>query len=135
MGTVFSREMALFGYRFVLSIQVRGEGLRRLSARNEKIVKEYEEGISIGEISVRHDLTPGRVSQILGEHGAREPRWNRMTNRQRRLVLKLGRKGLSKSEIGRRVGISRTRVRQILRDGGFEADGPVEGRSVGVVSE
>ncbi|MCE5271002.1 hypothetical protein LLH00_06925 [bacterium] len=120
MNTVFLREIELFGFKVSLAIR-RGVGrIHRTRNRNEKVVKDYKLGNSIREIADKYGVTVGRISQILVEEGARSPRWSRMTSRQRKLIYKLDRKGLSKSEIGRQVGVSRTRVRQILQDGTFQ---------------
>jgi DNA-directed RNA polymerase sigma subunit (sigma70/sigma32) len=116
MNTVFLREVEFFGFRVSLSVRRGGGKARRLRSRNEKVVEDYRSGDSIRELADKYGVTVGRISQILVEAGARLPRWSRMTSNQRRLIHKLDSKGLSKSEIGRQVGVSRTRVRQILQD-------------------
>ena len=117
MNTVFLREIELFGFRVSLAVRRGGGQARRIRNRNGKVVEDYRSGGSIRDLADKYGVTEGRISQILVEEGARLPRWSRMTSRQRRMIYKLDRKGLSKSEIGRQVGVSRTRVRQILQDG------------------
>ncbi len=116
MNTVFLREIELFGFRVSLSVRRGGGNASRLRSRNEKVAKEYRSGDSIRELADKYGVTVGRISQILVEAGARLPRWSRMNSHQRRLIHKLDGKGLSKSEISRQVGVSRTRVRQILQE-------------------
>ena len=69
-------------------------------------------------LAEKYNLTENRISQVLTEFGARSPKWRKMTPETRRKIFLLEKKGLSKAEIGRKIGVSRERVRQILQQEG-----------------
>ena len=85
-----------------------------LSLRNEQIAREFYNGHSLKSLAKKHSLSENRISQVLTAHGARQPKWRKMSTENRRLVFQMQKKGLSKAAIGRKVGVSRERVRQIL---------------------
>lgn len=69
----------------------------------------------IKRLAEKYNLTENRISQVLTAYGARKPKWRKMSKETRRTIFQLQKKGFSKAEIGRKVGVSRERVRQILQ--------------------
>jgi hypothetical protein len=99
----------LFGHCFNLRF-----GLKTYSRRDREIIKDYRLGYSVRQLAQKNALTDNRILQILNESGARRQKWRKMSSQKKEDVFKLWKDGLSKAEIGRCVGVSRERVRQIL---------------------
>lgn len=115
MKKAISMAMELLGHKLRFGFQIKPNGRDALRRRNEKVVRDYEEGYTISRLGEKYNLTENRISQILTAFGARKPKWRKMSKETRRTIFHLQKKGLSKAEIGRKVGISRERVRQILQ--------------------
>ena len=109
--------MELLGYKLRLGFQIEPNSVNSLERRNDHLVDDYRKGMKIKELAGKYQLTENRISQILTSNGVRKPKWRKMSNDTRRSIFQMRRKGLSKAEIGRRVGVSRERVRQILQQG------------------
>ena len=92
MKKVISMAMELLGHKLRFGFQIKPNGHDALRRRNEKVVRDYEQGYMIKRLAEKYNLTENRISQILTAYRA-----------------------LSKAEIGRKVGVSRERVRQILQ--------------------
>jgi DNA-binding CsgD family transcriptional regulator len=110
------------GFRFLgheLNFHLKLASDRRvnLRKRDRRIAGEYLDGCSITRLAIKYGLTENRISQILVADGARQRKWRKMRPENRKLIFRLFKKGLSKAEIGRQVGVSRERVRQILEKG------------------
>ncbi len=117
MKKEISLTLELLGHKLCLRFNVSPNTYKLLEGRNKSIVYDFRRGYSIEFLAEKHSLTPNRVSQILITHGARQPKWRKMSLRKRKTIFQLYEKGLPKAEIGRRVGISRERVRQIIQQG------------------
>jgi len=117
MNKVISMGMELLGHKLRFGFQIRPNGRDALRRRNEKVVRDYEQTYSVNRLAEKYNLTENRISQILTVYGARKPKWRKMSKETRRTIFQLHKKGLSKAEIGRKVGVSRERVRQILQTG------------------
>ena len=105
----------LLGYKLRFGFQIKPNNRNSLRKRDERVLNDYQRGVSTGELAKKYRLTENRISQILTARGARKPKWRKMSQDKRQVIFQLGKKGLSKAEIGRRVGVSRERVRQILQ--------------------
>jgi len=112
-----SMALELLGHKLRVGFQIGPNSRNSLKKRDDKVVRDYKQGYSIKRLAGKYDLTENRISQILTAHGAREPKWRKMSEEKRRTIFQLQSKGLSKAEIGRQVGVSRERVRQILQQG------------------
>ncbi len=115
MKKVISMAMELLGHKLRFGFQIKPNGHDALRRRNEKVVRDYEQGYMIKRLAEKYNLTENRISQILTAYRARKPKWRKMSKETRRTIFQLQKKGLSKAEIGRKVGVSRERVRQILQ--------------------
>lgn len=107
--------LKLLGHRLCFGFHIKPSTHNSLKKRDEKMVRDYKQGHSIEYLAKKHHLVEGRISQILITHNARQPKWRKMNQEQRQVIFRLYKKGLSKAEIGRQVGLSRERVRQILQ--------------------
>ncbi len=112
-----SMALELLGHKLRVGFQIRPNGRDSLKRRNERVIRDYQQGYSLRRLATKYNLTENRISQILTAAGAREPKWRKMSKETRRTIFKLQKAGLSKAEIGRKVGVSRERVRQILEQG------------------
>ena len=115
MKKAISMAMELLGHKLRFGFQIEPDGFDVLRRRNEKVVRDYEQGYMIKRLAEKYNLTENRISQILTAFGVRKPKWHKMSKETRRTIFQLKKKGLSKAEIGRKVGVSRERVRQILQ--------------------
>lgn len=100
--------------RLDLELGLEANPRKNFEKRDGNIVRDYSQGYSIKRLAQKYELTENRISQILTNRGAREPKWRKMSPENRKLIFRLSRKGLSGAEIGRQIGVSRERVRQIL---------------------
>jgi len=107
--------LELLGHKLRIGFQIKPDSRDSLKKRNEKVIRDYQQGYTIDRLAEKYNLTENRISQILTAHGARQPKWRKMSEETRQTIFKLQKKGLSKAEIGRKVGVSRERVRQILQ--------------------
>lgn len=114
MKKIISWAWSLFGHRFCLKIEVGPDIKGELEKRNRGIVRDFKEGRSVEFLAAIHNMTENWISRILIDHKARQPKWRKMGQIKRRMVFRLQKKGFSKAEIGRRVGVTRERARQIL---------------------
>ena len=112
-----SMALELLGHRLRFGFHIKPDTRNSLKKRDERVVRDYEQGYSIKRLAEKYRLTENRISQILTAHNARQPKWRKMSLEQRQVIFQLDKKGLSKAEIGRQVGVSRERVRQILQQG------------------
>lgn len=109
--------LELLGHKLRVGFNIRPNSRNSLRKRDEKVVRDYKQGYTMKRLAQKYGLTENRISQILTASGAREPKWRKMSDEKKRTIFQLQRKGLSKAEIGRQVGVSRERVRQILQHG------------------
>ena len=109
--------LKLLKHRLCFGFRVEPDTHNSLKKRNEKIVRDYKQGCSIKHLAQEYHLGEGRISQILIAYNARQPKWRKMSQEQRRVIFRLYKKDLSMSKIGRQVGCSRQRVHQILQQG------------------
>ena len=109
--------LELLGHKLRVGFQIRPNSRSALHKRDEKVVRDYQQGYAIRRLAQKYGLTENRISQILTASGARQPKWRKMSAEKRKTIFQLQRKGLSKAEIGRQIGVSRERVRQILQHG------------------
>ena len=107
----------LLGYKLRFGFQIKPNSRNSLKKRDERVLNDYQRGVSNKELAKKYRLTENRISQILTANGARKPKWRKMSEDKRRAIFQLEKSGLSKAEIGRRIGVSRERVRQILQQG------------------
>ena len=107
----------LLGYKLRFGFQIKPNSRNSLRKRDERVLGDYQRGVSTKELAGKYRLTENRISQILTAKGARKPKWRKMSQDKRQVIFRLEKKGLSKAEIGRQVGVSRERVRQILQQG------------------
>ncbi len=112
-----SMALELLGHKLRVGFQIRPNSRNSLKRRDDRVIRDYQQGYGIKRLSQKYGLTENRISQILTSNGAREPKWRKMSDEKRKVIFQLQRKGLSKAEIGRQVGVSRERVRQILQQG------------------
>jgi DNA-directed RNA polymerase specialized sigma subunit len=84
--------------------------------RNARIIIDYKAGMDFIALSNKYEVTKNRILQILNDKGVRTRKWTKMGSKGKLNIIKLYAKGLSKSEIGRMVGVSRERVRQIIAE-------------------
>ncbi len=117
MKKAVNMALGLLGHKLRIGFQIRPDDRESLERRNDKIVRDFKQGYAIGRLADKYDLTENRISQVLTEFGARRPKWRKMTPETRRKIFLLEKRGLSKAEIGRKIGVSRERVRQILQQG------------------
>jgi len=107
--------LELLGHKLRIGFQIKPNGRESLEKRNERILRDFDQGYSLKRLAEKYNLTENRISQVLTSSGARQPKWKKMSPETRRIIFQLDKKGLSKAEIGRKVGVSRERVRQILQ--------------------
>jgi len=107
--------LKLLGHELGVGFKIRPDYRESLERRNERIVCDYKKGHSIERLADKYDLTESRISQVLNKFGARRPKWRKLTLAARSWIFLLEKEGLSKAEIGRKIGVSRERVRQILQ--------------------
>ena len=107
--------LELLGHKFRVGFQINPDSRNSLKKRDEKVVRDYKQGYTMKRLAQKYGLTENRISQILTASGARQPKWRKMSAEKKKAIFQLQRKGLSKAEIGRQVGVSRERVRQILQ--------------------
>ncbi len=117
MKKAVNMALGLLGHKLRIGFQIRPDDRESLERRNDKIVRDYKQGYSIIRLADKYDLTENRISQVLTEFGARRPKWRKMKPETRKQIFQLEKKGMSKAEIGRKIGVSRERVRQILQQG------------------
>jgi len=115
MKKTMNMVLRLLGHRLGFGFQIRPDYRESLERRNDSIVRDFKQGYTINRLAGKYDLTENRISQVLIEFGAHKPKWRKMTPEARRLIFLLEKNGLSKAEIGRKIGVSRERVRQILQ--------------------
>jgi DNA-binding NarL/FixJ family response regulator len=84
--------------------------------RNTNIIADYKAKMDFIALANKYKITKNRILQILNANGVRDRKWTKMGLNGEMKILKLYAKGLSKSEIGRQVGVSRERVRQIIAE-------------------
>ncbi|MEA2064109.1 MAG: hypothetical protein U9P14_10455 [Gemmatimonadota bacterium] len=107
----------LLGYKLHIGFQLKPNGRGSLKKRDDQVLNDYNQGKSTKELAVKYGLTENRISQILTARGARKPKWRKMSKEKRSVIFQLEKRGFSKAEIGRRIGVSRERVRQMLQQG------------------
>ena len=118
MKKALSRPLELLGNILNIGFQFKPNGNRySLARRNERIVREFNRGYTLQRLAKKYNLTENRISQVLIASGARQPKWKKMSDKSRWAIFQLEKDGLSKAEIGRIIGVSRERVRQILYQG------------------
>jgi len=118
MKKSISIPLELHGHKLRIGFQVTPNGRRDwLTRRNERMVREFARGYSVQRLAKKYNLTENRISQVLIASGARQPKWRKMSEKARWTIFQLQKIGLSKAEIGRQIGVSRERVRQILHQG------------------
>ena len=106
----------VFGHEVSFGFDFRKIQSRNLKKRDGKIIAGYKQGYSISRLAKKYNLTENRISQIVTGAGVRQRKWRKMRPESRKLIFRLFKKGLSKAEIGRHVGVTRERVRQILAE-------------------
>jgi len=114
MKKAMSVALELLGHKLRIGIQIKSNGRDTLNSRNERMIRDFSQGYSIELLAKTYNLTESRISQVLTASGARQPKWRKMSDDAHRTIFRLQKNGLSKAEIGRKVGVSRERVRQIL---------------------
>ena len=117
MKKAISMALELLGHKLRIGFQIKPNGHDALSRRNERVIRDFAQGYTVERLAEKYTLTENRISQILTAFGARQPKWKKMSDKARWTIFQLQKKGLSKAEIGRKVGVSRERVRQILQQG------------------
>jgi len=122
-------KFSLFGFRVHLRIsRIKS---RRLAILYRRVAQDYRRGSPVPDIAVRYGLTVSRIYGILAETGARQRRWRKMSPELRQEICRAVQAGQSKAEAGRKFGVSRERVRQIVqkqaaRDETYTAESLVE---------
>ena len=86
--------------------------------RDKAIIESSLNGNSRQVIAKYYQLTAERVRQILNEAGVRKPKWTWSSTEKIEKIFQLLATGMSQSAIGREVGLSRERIRVILKSGG-----------------
>jgi DNA-directed RNA polymerase sigma subunit (sigma70/sigma32) len=117
MNKALSMALELLGHKLRFGFQIKPNGRDSLKKRDERVLRDYMQGYAPKRLAGKYNLTENRISQILTSHGARRPKWRKMSEETRLKIFQLQEKGFSKAEIGRKVGVSRERVRQILQQG------------------
>lgn len=102
-------------------------------ARNTEIARLYQEGASLLSLSDRFGIGIARVSIVLTQLGVQKRRKPRVvdeaTSQRNALIAQLYKEGLTLDVIGQKYGVTRERIRQILKlQGVTRAEG---GRVVG----
>lgn len=101
----------------------RGRSLRDARTRLQELLDSGEmEGLTQREIGERIGLSQARVSYLIKEMGIPYQRLRRGSPAQKRLqkLLDSGEaEGLTQKEIGERIGLSATRVSQLMRKMGI----------------
>ena len=85
--------------------------------RDGLIVNSFLSGNSIQAISKYYQLTTERVRQILNKAGVRKPKWKWSDTEKVEKIFLLLATGMSQSAIAREVGLSRERIRMIIKTG------------------
>ncbi len=83
-----------------------------LLIRNSEICMEYQAGVAVCDLAEKYGKTQTRIRQILKP--VREPKWKKKPLEVYAKIVEMWRSGMSGAAIGREVGLSRERVRQIL---------------------
>jgi len=92
------------------------EKRKKLDTRDNKIIFDYKQGLFIETIAKKYHLTKNRVFQILEKKEVRQRSWIKMNREKHSEILILFNSGVNKAEIGRRIGVSRERIRQIIEE-------------------
>ena len=85
--------------------------------RDKLIADSFLSGNSIRATSKYYQLTTERVRQILIRAGVRKPKWTWSSPELVSKIYKLAEEGMSHSAIAREVGLSRERIRVIIKTG------------------
>jgi hypothetical protein len=114
LRNAISVAVELLVHKLHTSFHIKPNSHDSLNRRNERMVRDFAQSYSVQRLAKKYNLTDNRISQVLTAFGVRQPKWKKMSDETRLTIFKLQKKGLSKAEIGRKVGVSRERVRQIL---------------------
>ena len=104
----------IFGYE--LRCELRPILRARRERRDRQLVRDYKRGCPVPVLAKRYDLSEVRINQILFECGARQPKWRKIDMYTRAVIFDRAAQGYKYAEIGREVGVSRERIRQILNE-------------------
>ena len=85
--------------------------------RDKLIADSFLSGNSIRATSKYYQLTTERVRQILNKAGVRKTKWTWSGPELVSKIYKLAEDGMSHSAIAREVGLSRERIRMIIKTG------------------
>ncbi len=83
-----------------------------LLIRNSEICMEFQAGVAVCDLAEKYGKTQTRIRQIL--KSVREPKWKKKPPEVYAKIFELLVEGKSQAAIGREVGLSRERIRQIL---------------------
>ena len=85
--------------------------------RNKQLADMYAEGYMYETIASAFGITKTRVIQILNGLGVRKPKWRWSKPDTVEKIYQMKVEDRSQAVIGREVGLSRERIRQILNGG------------------
>jgi len=117
MNKIWSRSFNIFRNKIRIDLRIGPIRHYLTRQRNEQIILEFRRGSSIKFLAAKNGVTDNRIHQILTSSGTRAPKWHKMNQENRARVFELRGQGLSQAEIGRKIGVTRERIRQILNAG------------------
>ncbi|MEA1996775.1 MAG: hypothetical protein U9N45_04020, partial [Gemmatimonadota bacterium] len=79
-----SMALEMLGHKFRIGFQIRPNSRESLKKRNERVIRDFQQGYTAKSLSVKYNLTENRISQILTSNGARQPKWRKMSKETRR---------------------------------------------------
>ena len=85
--------------------------------RNKQLADMYAEGAMYETMALAFGITTTRVIQILNRLGVRKPKWRWASAETVEKIYQMKVEDRSQAVIGREVGLSRERIRQILKNG------------------
>lgn len=96
--------------------------------RNRAIAQAYAEGIAVAIIAKQYGIAPITAAMIARAHGSRMPKWRRGYARtigarspdRDRIIGEQYLSGRSLEDVGQEHGVTRERIRQILKRDGIE---------------
>ena len=81
------------------------------------VADAYTKGATMADLAADSRITTERVRQILNKAGVRKPKWTWSGPELVSKIYKLAEDGMSHSAIAREVGLSRERIRMIIKTG------------------